>query len=67
MLLTQGGQGVPSLGVVLDRIAAALPGARRHIFRDAGHVPHLTVPDEYAGVVAGFLNAIAVAHPYEER
>jgi pimeloyl-ACP methyl ester carboxylesterase len=63
MLLTQGGQGAPFLAVVLDRIAAAVPGARRHIFRDAGHVLHLTVPNEYAGVVVGFLNAIAVAHP----
>jgi pimeloyl-ACP methyl ester carboxylesterase len=61
MLLTQGDQGAPFLAVVLDRIAAAVPGARRHIFRDAGHVPPLTVPDEYARVVAGFLTATAVA------
>lgn len=56
MLITQGDQSAPFFGAVVERIAAAVPRARRHTFHGAGHVPHLTAADEYVGVVSQFLN-----------
>lgn len=61
MLLTQGDQSAPFFRIVLSRIAAAVPAARRHTFEGAGHVPHLTCPDEYVKVVGQFLDSAAVA------
>lgn len=61
LLLTQGDRSAPFFRVITDRIAAALPGARRHMFQGAGHVPHLTDPDEYVNVVRGFVDAIGAA------
>ena len=55
MLLTQGDQSAPFFPVILERIAARLPAARRHTFRGAGHVPHVTAPDDYVKVVGQFL------------
>ena len=55
MLLTQGDQSAPFFPVILERIAARLPAARRHTFRGEGHVPHVTAPDEYVKVVGQFL------------
>ena len=60
MLLTQGDQSAPFFGVILERIAAALPHARRHTFHRAGHVPHLTVPDQYVSIVRDFISGVAV-------
>jgi pimeloyl-ACP methyl ester carboxylesterase len=37
--------------VILEKLAAALPHARHHVYRGAGHVPHLTHPDEFVQVV----------------
>jgi len=53
-------QSPPFFGVVLDRIAAALPNARRHTFHGARHVPHLTAPKDYVQVVSEFLEKVAV-------
>jgi pimeloyl-ACP methyl ester carboxylesterase len=41
---------------IVDQLAAAISGARIHTFDDAGHAPHLTHPDEFVTVVAGFLS-----------
>lgn len=49
-LLTHGDQSPPMFGPILDRIAQALPHAKRHLYVGAGHVPHLTHPDDYARV-----------------
>ena len=61
MLLTQGDQSAPFFGVILDRIVTALPRATSHTFRGAGHVPHLTAPDQYVKVVKDFIGRVAVA------
>lgn len=61
MLLTQGDQSAPFFPAIVDTLAAALPRARRHVFHGAGHVPHLTVPDEYVDVVKDFLSGVASA------
>ncbi|HSV53810.1 MAG TPA: alpha/beta hydrolase [Burkholderiaceae bacterium] len=54
-LLTVGGQSPPFFPLVVDRIAAALPGAGRRTFADAGHVPHLSHPEEYVRVATRFI------------
>ena len=55
VLLTQGDQSAPFFPAVMDRIAAAMPRARRHTFHGAGHVPHVTAPDDYVAIVGAFL------------
>lgn len=58
-LLSEGDQSPPFFGVILQQIATALPQARRHMFRGAGHVPHLTHPGEFVEAVGGFANSAA--------
>jgi pimeloyl-ACP methyl ester carboxylesterase len=58
VLMSQGDQSPPFFGAILEQIAGALPRARRHIFRGAGHVPHLTHPDDYALVVGRFIKGV---------
>jgi pimeloyl-ACP methyl ester carboxylesterase len=60
-LISQGDQSAPFFGVVMDRLAAAMPTARRHVFHGAGHVPHLTATDQYVKVVSEFLETVAVS------
>jgi pimeloyl-ACP methyl ester carboxylesterase len=49
-LLTHGDHSPPMFAPILDRIAALLPQAERHLYAGAGHVPHLTHPADYARV-----------------
>lgn len=56
-LVTQGNQSPPFFGVILEKIATALPHARRHLFEGAGHVPHVTNPEEYVKIVGEFIAA----------
>jgi pimeloyl-ACP methyl ester carboxylesterase len=49
-LLTHGDQSPPMFAPILDRIAAVLPKAERHLYAGAGHVPHITHPTDYARV-----------------
>jgi pimeloyl-ACP methyl ester carboxylesterase len=58
-LITRGDQSPPFFGIILEKVAAALPHAQRHTFRGGGHVPHLTHADEYVSVVTEFINAVA--------
>ncbi|MFI7067211.1 alpha/beta fold hydrolase [Kribbella sp. NPDC050124] len=50
VLLTRGDQSPPMFAPILDRIATALPHAERHVYVGAGHVPHMTHPDDYARI-----------------
>lgn len=56
-LLTMGDQSPPFFPLVVSRIAAALPHAETHTYAGAGHVPHLSHPEDYLRVVTTFLNA----------
>jgi pimeloyl-ACP methyl ester carboxylesterase len=58
-LLSSGGQSPPFFAMVMERLAQALPHARRHLFAQAGHVPHLSNADEYTRVVSGFIRGDA--------
>ncbi|MDQ3549554.1 MAG: alpha/beta hydrolase, partial [Chloroflexota bacterium] len=41
----------------VERVAAALPNARVHVFAGAGHVPHRTHPGEFVEVLSAFLQS----------
>ena len=60
-LISRGDQGAPFFGTILDKIGETLPHARRHTFNGAGHVPHLTHPDEFVRIVGGFIGSLATA------
>ena len=60
-LISRGDQSPPFFGALLDRITTALPHAQRKTFRGAGHVPHLTHPDEFVSVVGAFIGSVAAA------
>jgi pimeloyl-ACP methyl ester carboxylesterase len=60
VLMSQGDQSPPFFGAILEQIVAALPRAQRHVFRGAGHVPHMTHPDDYALVVGNFIQGVDV-------
>jgi pimeloyl-ACP methyl ester carboxylesterase len=48
VLLTEGDQSPPMFAAILDRLQLALPHAQRLTCAGAGHVPHLTHPQDYA-------------------
>lgn len=50
VLLSHSDDSPPMFAPILDRIAAALPQSVRHVYAGAGHVPHVTRPEEYARV-----------------
>jgi pimeloyl-ACP methyl ester carboxylesterase len=54
-LLTLGGTSPPFFPLVVKRVAAAVPYARQHVYPEAGHVPHLSHPQEYVQVVGDFI------------
>ncbi|MFD5465227.1 alpha/beta fold hydrolase [Kitasatospora sp. NPDC127059] len=51
VLLTQSDDSPPMYGEVLDIIDLALEKAERHLYRGAGHAPHLSQPEEWVRVV----------------
>lgn len=62
-LLTNGTQSPPFFLQVVETLLQSLPHAERRIFAGAGHVPHMSHPEEYAEVVKSFclVNAKAPA------
>ena len=61
LLMSEGDQSPPFFAAILEELSDAMPRAQRHIFRGAGHVPHLTHPDDFALVVGSFINGVAGA------
>ena len=55
LLLTDGDASPPMFAPIIALLAASLPGAYRHTFAGAGHVPQMTHPDEYVSTVTDFL------------
>jgi pimeloyl-ACP methyl ester carboxylesterase len=47
--------------LVVGRIAEALAQAEGQTFAEAGHVPHLSHPEEHARVVTSFIERVAGA------
>ena len=56
--MTEGNQSPRLFRDVLDQIGDVMPRAQRHVFRGAGHAPHLTHPDDFALVVGSFINGV---------
>jgi len=46
--------------MVLDQLAKALPHAKRKIIEGAGHVPHLSHPEQYIQLVKEFCSTNAM-------
>ena len=61
LLISHGDQSPPFFPAIVEQIADAVPRAQRHVFRGAGHVPHLSHPDDYALVIGSFINGVAGA------
>jgi pimeloyl-ACP methyl ester carboxylesterase len=57
LLLTRGDHSPPFFDAIVDKIAAAVPQVQQYTFRGAGHVPHVTHPDDYVRVVTEFINS----------
>ena len=55
VLLSHGGQSPPTFEPVIRTLAKAMPSAELHLFKDAGHVAHLTHADEYVDTLRGFV------------
>ena len=53
-LISQGDQSPPMFGPIVELVAKALPGASRHTFHGAGHVPHMTHPADYLETLSSF-------------
>lgn len=59
-LLTVGDQSAPFFPLVVNRVAAVMQSATLRTFAGAGHVPHLSHPEEYVTLVREFVNGSAV-------
>ena len=53
-LLTQGETSAPFFPAIVDTLARAMPAAQRRTLRGAGHVPHVTHPDDYVETIVTF-------------
>ncbi|MEV3991077.1 alpha/beta hydrolase [Streptomyces sp. NPDC049837] len=57
VLLSRGSASPTWFSTVLERLAMAMPQAQRQTFEGAGHIPHVTHPQEYAAVLTRFIRA----------
>lgn len=57
-LLTQGEISEPFFPMIVDLLARAMPTAQRRTLPGAGHVPHVTHPEEYVDTIAGFVRSV---------
>jgi pimeloyl-ACP methyl ester carboxylesterase len=55
VLLSEGDQSPPFAILVVEELATVLPNSKRHVFSNAGHVPHMTHPDEYVDLILEFV------------
>lgn len=57
VLLSQGDQSPPFFAKIVARIAEGVDGAQVRVFEGAGHVPHVSHPEEYIAAIDGFVPA----------
>ncbi|MER7395257.1 alpha/beta hydrolase [Streptomyces sp. NPDC000151] len=63
VLLSRGSASPTWFSTVLERLAAVMPQAQRQTFEGAGHIPHVTHPQEYTTVLTGFIRAAGADGP----
>ncbi|MFD7640388.1 alpha/beta fold hydrolase [Kitasatospora sp. NPDC059795] len=56
-LLTTGTESPPWFAAIISRLAEALPRAEVRTLEGAGHVPHVSHPEEFVRTLTGFLDA----------
>jgi pimeloyl-ACP methyl ester carboxylesterase len=56
-LLTSGDQSPPMFQPIERRLAQLLPQAKRRTYAGAGHIPHVTHPEEYVATLVGFIES----------
>jgi pimeloyl-ACP methyl ester carboxylesterase len=56
-LLTSGDQSPPMFKAVERQLARLLPQAKRTTYAGAGHIPHVTQPEEYVAQVVAFIES----------
>jgi pimeloyl-ACP methyl ester carboxylesterase len=54
-LVSKGDASPPMFSPIADRVADSISTASRHTFVGAGHVPHMTHPDDYVRTVSAFI------------
>jgi pimeloyl-ACP methyl ester carboxylesterase len=54
-LLSSGSASPPFFPLVIDKLMTAMPHAKRVTIEGAGHVPHMSHPEQYIEVVCNFL------------
>jgi pimeloyl-ACP methyl ester carboxylesterase len=57
VLFTQGDQSFPWFRRVIAKLQTVVPDARVHTYKDAGHIPNVTQPEEWARVTSEFIRA----------
>lgn len=57
VMLTSGDHSPPLFGQVIDRLAELLPHAVRRTYAGAGHIPHVTHPEQYLAGLFAFIHA----------
>jgi pimeloyl-ACP methyl ester carboxylesterase len=62
-VISHGSASLPTYGPVAERVAAAVPGAIRHVVQGAGHAPHLSHPEEFAQLVLETAAQVAAERP----
>ena len=61
-LVTVGAQSPPFFSKVVEQVVAAMPRAEMHTYAGAGHVPHLSHPEQYVRLVTDFLARGLTSH-----
>jgi pimeloyl-ACP methyl ester carboxylesterase len=62
-LVTTGTASPPFFAPIVEVVARALPRSRTHAFEGAGHVPHLSHPQQYVEVVRRFCSRAGAPEP----
>ncbi len=57
-LLSDGTQSPPFFRLVIDKIASAMPEAKRTTYEGAGHIPHVSHPEKYIETVKNFCSNV---------
>lgn len=57
VLITSGDQSPPLFGPVVERLTELLPHAVGQTYAGAGHIPHVTHPEQFVAEVVGFTRA----------